>query len=153
MWLRSSEKKKKRKEKRKGKRGGERTRDGQLTAAVRAHLYQGVTPPTNLYICTGWDTRYKCNSSFVLDALYQLDTRYKWGLLPTGTNARFFSSGWSFLRGTKWLKYFLIAINITLRANEFYDICIPIYQTLVWYLKHFKLDCEFVNLEGLIRSG
>jgi hypothetical protein len=59
--MKRKEKKKKRKKKRKGKE--KRARGGQT------HLYQGVThPETNVHICTGYVTRYKCASLI----LYQI---------------------------------------------------------------------------------
>jgi hypothetical protein len=90
MWLRSKEKKKRKKEKKKEKKKKRRETEGrrQLTAAGRVHLYLGlISLGTSFYIRTGWD-----NPTFVLDALYGFNNRYKWGSW-TDTNACFSSSG------------------------------------------------------------
>jgi hypothetical protein len=75
------------------KKGKERKRKGKGNGGPtdrwrKSHLYRGVTPlGRNIHICTGWDTRFKCDPTFVPDSLYRFNTWYKWGLW-TGTNAR-----------------------------------------------------------------
>jgi hypothetical protein len=82
-----------RKEKKKGKERKGKERKGKERKGKRKwkgkgsrgqkHLYRLVMPPgTNIHICTGYVTRYKCSTSFVPDGLYWLDT---------GTNERFSS--------------------------------------------------------------
>jgi hypothetical protein len=57
-----------------------------------------TAPPTYIlgwdstqYKCARYLTRYKCSTTFVSDALYRFNTRYKWGLW-TGTNVCFSNS-------------------------------------------------------------
>jgi hypothetical protein len=65
-------KEKKRKEKKRGRRTGPNGANGE------SHMYRGIIHTgTNIHICTRWDTRYKCSTAFVPDALYLLDTQYK----------------------------------------------------------------------------
>jgi hypothetical protein len=78
----------------KGKKGTEVTEVGEAETNGASHICTGLRLyPVQMWgICTRYLTRYKYSTTFVSDALYRFDTRYKWGLWTGGTNVCFSNS-------------------------------------------------------------